>query len=311
MFSHYNVFRVLLWWAVSISRSIIKEVLLRLSVLAGQRVVAALGKGLSRFVSVVCCHAALGVIRVLVVGYIIQVSQLVVGLSLLRLTHTSSSVRTSLPLRSFLLWSVIRSLLVASYFASTVDSAHQVVLIVILLRPLAWSTLTFLTNRCLNFLKLSLLGRSQKLSRALPLLLEISIGFTGRCICEILLIGCFSIGGRSHLLLLLVVRAESCITCELRLVLLLGDVLGRHQKYLRRVSIVGCGSSISLSHARLSAASTNKSSLVWGHKLHPIGLVETVGLLLEYQVCVFAALTTSPCHSRVKSILLGQSMRLS
>ena len=110
---------------------------MRLSVLAGQRVVAALGKGLSRFVSVVCCHAALGVIRVLVVGYIIQVSQLVVALSLLRLTHTSSSVRTSLPLRSFLLGSVIRSLLVASYLASTVDSAHQVVLIVILLRPLA------------------------------------------------------------------------------------------------------------------------------------------------------------------------------
>ena len=110
---------------------------MRLSVLVRQGVVAGLGEGLGRFVSVVCSHATLSLVGVLVVGYIIQVSQLVVALSLLRLTHTPSGVRTSLSLGTFLLRSVIRSLLVASYFASTVDSAHQIVLIVILLRPLA------------------------------------------------------------------------------------------------------------------------------------------------------------------------------
>lgn len=110
---------------------------MRLSILAGERVVAALGKWLGRFVSVMGSHAALGVAGVLVVSYIIQVSQLVVALCLLRLTHTSSSVRTSLPLWSLLLRSVITSLLITSYFASTVNPTHQVVLIVILLRPFA------------------------------------------------------------------------------------------------------------------------------------------------------------------------------
>lgn len=110
MFADYNIFRVfLLLGSVGVSRWIIKKVLLRLSIriLTGQRVLAALRQGSRRLGTVMGCHATLSlVVAVLVVSYIIQVSQLVSTLPL-RLSDSASCVRASLSLGSFLRRGVI------------------------------------------------------------------------------------------------------------------------------------------------------------------------------------------------------------
>jgi len=110
VFADYNIFRVfLLLGSVGVSRWIIKKVLLRLSIriLTGQRVLAALRQGSRRLGAVMGCHATLSlVVAVLVVSYIIQVSQLVSTLPL-RLSDSASCVRASLSLGSFLRRGVI------------------------------------------------------------------------------------------------------------------------------------------------------------------------------------------------------------
>lgn len=103
------------------------------------------------------------------------------------------------------------------------------------------------------------------------------------------------------MLLLLVGRTKSTVS-KRGLILSLRYVLRRHQEHLGRIGVVGGSGSVSNSQARLAATSSAVPSLVRRYKLHAVGLMETVGLVLKNEITVLTALTSvSACHLLAES----------